>query len=80
MTYPVVLTLEQVESIQEVTHWINNCNLDCKWYTFLFIDLSFCLGYDFFFKIPKDAVLFKLTWGGYESKDLPPFSGFFMNS
>lgn len=66
LTYPHVLTLEEVRNITEISDWIQDIHVDCRWHTFLIKkpELKFDLAYDFFFKLGSDAVLFKLTWGG----------------
>lgn len=79
LTYPYVLTLEEVKNLNSITSWIADAKLDCRWHAFLFRNLNFVLGYDFFFREGSIATLFKLTWGGQIDVDLPPLtSGFFL--
>jgi len=71
LTYPLVLTLEYPNNVKEITEWVSDVHLDCRWHTFLWKeDLVFHLGYDYFFRQTKDAVFFKLTWGGFPTDDM----------
>lgn len=77
-TYPHVLTLEEVSSIEEIRHWIEDFHFDYRCHIFLYRDLQFHMGYDFFFRERKAATIFKLTWGGITSIDLPPVPNEFL--
>jgi hypothetical protein len=79
LQYPLVLTLEHVDSIIDIRDWISDSHLDCKWHAFLFRNFGFEIGYDFFFRQSGDAAMFKLAWGGLKENRLAPLRfGFFL--
>jgi hypothetical protein len=68
-----------VDSITAISNWIAGVHIDCRWHAFLFRNFGFEIGYDFFFRQPGDASLFKLAWGGIIDDNMPPIrSGFFL--
>jgi hypothetical protein len=49
---------------------------------FLYRTFEFGLGYDFFFRQPPDALMFKLAWGGdvEDSPNFPSRPGYYIAS
>lgn len=78
VSYPHVLTLEEVESIAEIRDWVEGFSFDYRYHIFLYRDMEFRMGYDFFFRECRHALLFKLTWGGITGVDLPPLPNQFV--